>query len=40
MRRLRLLLADDSSDNRRLMQLYLSRLPYMLEMANDGEAAV
>ena len=39
-RRLRLLLADDSADNRRLVQLYLSQLPYVLELAEDGAAAL
>ena len=37
---LRLLLADDSADNRRLVQLYLSQLPYLLETVEDGAAAL
>jgi CheY-like chemotaxis protein len=37
---LRLLLVDDSADNRRLVQLYLRRLPYVLEMAADGQAGL
>jgi two-component system sensor histidine kinase/response regulator len=39
-RRLRLLLVDDSADNRRLVQLYLSRLPYVLESVVDGQAGL
>jgi CheY-like chemotaxis protein len=39
-RRLSLLLVDDSADNRRLVQLYLSRLPYVLETAADGQAGL
>jgi CheY-like chemotaxis protein len=31
---------DDSADNRRLVQLYLSRLPYVLETAADGRAGL
>ncbi len=38
--RLRLLLVDDSADNRRLVELYLSRLPYVLELAPDGQAGL
>jgi CheY-like chemotaxis protein len=36
----RLLLVDDSADNRRLVQLYLRRLPYALETAADGQAGL
>jgi signal transduction histidine kinase/CheY-like chemotaxis protein len=38
--RRRLLLADDSTDNRRLVQLYLRQQPYDLTQAEDGADAV
>jgi CheY-like chemotaxis protein/two-component sensor histidine kinase/HPt (histidine-containing phosphotransfer) domain-containing protein len=38
--KLRILLAEDSPDNRMLVQAYLKNSPYDLEMAENGEAAV
>jgi two-component system sensor histidine kinase/response regulator len=38
-RELKILLADDSPDNCRLVQAYLKRTPYRLEFAENGEAA-
>jgi signal transduction histidine kinase/DNA-binding response OmpR family regulator len=38
--RRRLLLADDSTDNRRLVQLYLRQQPYDLTQAEDGAEAL
>jgi signal transduction histidine kinase/DNA-binding response OmpR family regulator len=37
---LRLLLADDSADNRRIVQLFLRQQPLVLDTAEDGAAAV
>jgi PAS domain S-box-containing protein len=37
---LRILLAEDSSDNRLLIQAYLKNTPYQLGFAEDGEAAI
>ena len=37
---LRLLLADDSADNRRIVQLFLRQQPCVLDTAEDGAAAV
>jgi signal transduction histidine kinase len=39
-RRRRILLADDSEDNRTLIRYYLKKLPYDLDFAEDGEAAL
>ena len=39
-RPLRILIADDSEDNRTLIGFYLKRLPYQLELVDDGAAAV
>jgi len=39
-RRLRILLADDSIDNRLLIKQYLKTLPYELDMAENGEIAI
>jgi PAS domain S-box-containing protein len=36
----RLLLADDSPDNRLVIGAYLKRLPYMIEVAENGSVAV
>jgi PAS domain S-box-containing protein len=38
-RGLRILLADDSPDNRHLVQAYLKRTPYQIEFAENGEIA-
>ncbi|MGH7248626.1 MAG: ATP-binding response regulator, partial [Pseudomonadota bacterium] len=38
-RPLRILLADDSADNRMLVKAYLKRTPYRLEMAENGQVA-
>jgi CheY-like chemotaxis protein len=37
---LRILLAEDAPDNRFLIQAYLKKLPYRLELAEDGRAAI
>jgi signal transduction histidine kinase/DNA-binding response OmpR family regulator len=37
---LRILLAEDAPDNRFLIQAYLKKLPYRLEPAEDGRAAI
>jgi len=37
---LRILLADDSADNRLLIQAYLRKTPYQLEEVDDGEKAL
>ena len=37
---LRILLADDSADNRMLSQAYLRKTPYQLDEAEDGERAI
>lgn len=34
------LLVDDSEDNRQLIELYLKKLPYNLDMASQGEEAI
>ncbi len=39
-RRWRILLADDSEDNRTLIRYYLKKHPYDLDFAEDGEAAL
>ena len=39
-RNLRILLAEDSEDNRVLIQAYLKKSPYQLDMAENGEIAV
>jgi CheY-like chemotaxis protein len=39
-RPLRILLADDSDDNRLLIQAYLRKTPYQLDEAEDGEKAL
>ena len=39
-RQARILIADDSSDNRLLIGAYLRREPYLLEFVEDGKAAV
>jgi CheY-like chemotaxis protein len=39
-RPLRILLADDSADNRMLIQAYLRRTPYQLDEVDDGEKAI
>ncbi|MGH7781332.1 MAG: PAS domain S-box protein [Candidatus Binataceae bacterium] len=38
-RPLKILLADDSADNRMLVEAYLKRTPYRLEMAENGQVA-
>jgi len=38
-RSLRILLADDSADNRMLVEAYLKKTPYILEMAENGKVA-
>jgi signal transduction histidine kinase len=38
--RRRILLADDSEDNRTLIRYYLKKLPYDLDFAENGEAAL
>jgi signal transduction histidine kinase len=38
--RRRILLADDSEDNRTLIRYYLKKLPYELDFAENGEAAL
>jgi CheY-like chemotaxis protein len=38
--KLRILLADDSPDNRMLIKTYLKRMPWHLEMVEDGEQAL
>jgi PAS domain S-box-containing protein len=40
MRPLRILLADDSRDNRLLVQAYFKKTPYVLDEVEDGAAAV
>ena len=40
MRALKILLADDSSDNRLLVRAYFKKLPYAVEEVEDGAAAV
>ena len=40
MRPLRILLADDSRDNRLLVQAYFKKTPYILDEVEDGAAAV
>jgi CheY-like chemotaxis protein len=37
---LRILLVDDSADNRLLVQAYLKTYPYQLDLAENGEVAV
>jgi two-component system sensor histidine kinase/response regulator len=37
---LRILLVDDTADNRKLIQAFLKSGPYAIEMAEDGEVAV
>lgn len=39
-RPLRILLAEDSSDNRMLMEAYLRHMPYALEYAENGRVAI
>lgn len=39
-RELRILLADDSADNRALIRAYLKKTPYLLDEAEDGGVAV
>ena len=39
-RKLRILLADDSPDNRLLIRAYLKSTPYVIEEAEDGETAI
>jgi PAS domain S-box-containing protein len=39
-RPLRILLADDSADNRLLIQAYLKKYPFELDLAEDGEQAL
>ncbi len=39
-RPLRILVADDSPDNRALIEAYLRKTPYLVEEANDGREAV
>ncbi len=39
-RPLRILLADDSADNRMLVGAYLKKLPYTIEIAENGAAAI
>jgi PAS domain S-box-containing protein len=39
-RRLRILLAEDSPDNRLLIEAYLKKLPYQLDTAENGQVAV
>jgi len=39
-RRLRILLAEDSEDNRVLVQAYLKNTPYQLDVAENGDIAV
>jgi CheY-like chemotaxis protein len=38
-RPLKILLADDSADNRMLVEAYLKKTPYSLEMAENGKVA-
>jgi CheY-like chemotaxis protein len=40
MRPLRILLADDSHDNRLLVHAYFKKMPYIIDEAEDGAAAV
>lgn len=37
---IKILLADDSDENRALIQVYLKGLPYFIDMAKDGKEAV
>ena len=39
-RPLRILIADDSHDNRALIEAYLKKTPYLLEIAEDGQQAI
>jgi len=39
-RPLRILMADDSEDNRTLIRAYLKKTPYLLEEAEDGQQAI
>jgi PAS domain S-box-containing protein len=39
-RPLRILIVDDSRDNRALVEAYLRKSPYLLDEAEDGEAAI
>jgi len=40
MRPLKILMADDSEDNRTLIRAYLKKTPYQLEEAEDGQQAI